>query len=126
VDAHPDQVFVLDHIAKPRIKAGVFEPWNKNLRELAQAAECLLQGVWPGDGGGFRDMDGAAGAALFRCRAGGVRTAATDVWLGLAGVSGGVRLCALAQTGFRVGSANFPRQSRARILGGTAVEAYKL
>jgi len=36
VDAHPDQVFVLDHIAKPRIKAGVFEPWNKNLRELAQ------------------------------------------------------------------------------------------
>lgn len=36
VDAHPEQVFVLDHIAKPRIKAGAFEPWNKNLRALAQ------------------------------------------------------------------------------------------
>lgn len=36
VDAHPNQVFVLDHIAKPRIKDGGFEPWNKNLRELAK------------------------------------------------------------------------------------------
>lgn len=36
VDAHPNQVFVLDHIAKPRIKADAFEPWHKNLRELAQ------------------------------------------------------------------------------------------
>jgi len=36
VDAHPDQVFVLDHIAKPQIKANVFEPWHKNLRELAR------------------------------------------------------------------------------------------
>lgn len=36
VDAHPDQVFVLDHLAKPRIKANEFEPWNRNLRELAR------------------------------------------------------------------------------------------
>lgn len=36
VDAHPDQVFVLDHIAKPRIKDDVFDPWNKQLRELAK------------------------------------------------------------------------------------------
>jgi L-fuconolactonase len=36
VDAHPSQVFVLDHIAKPRIKDGVFESWHKNLRELAK------------------------------------------------------------------------------------------
>jgi L-fuconolactonase len=36
VDAHPNQLFVLDHLAKPRIRAGEFEPWNKNLRELAK------------------------------------------------------------------------------------------
>lgn len=36
VDAHPDQVFVLDHIAKPRIKSGELEPWARNLRELAK------------------------------------------------------------------------------------------
>jgi L-fuconolactonase len=36
VDAHPEQVFVLDHIAKPRIKDDVIEPWSKQLRELAQ------------------------------------------------------------------------------------------
>jgi len=36
VDAHPDQVFILDHIAKPQIKTGLFEPWRKNIRELAQ------------------------------------------------------------------------------------------
>jgi L-fuconolactonase len=32
VDLHPDQLFVLDHIAKPLIKSGAFEPWNRNIR----------------------------------------------------------------------------------------------
>lgn len=41
VDEYPDQVFVLDHIAKPRIGAGILEPWSANLHELA-----LRQNVW--------------------------------------------------------------------------------
>jgi L-fuconolactonase len=41
VDEYPDQVFVLDHIAKPQIAAGVMEPWIENLHELA-----LRQNVW--------------------------------------------------------------------------------
>jgi L-fuconolactonase len=41
VDEYPEQVFVLDHIAKPRIGAGIMEPWAENLRELA-----LRQNVW--------------------------------------------------------------------------------
>jgi L-fuconolactonase len=41
VDEYPDQTFVLDHIAKPRIGAGIMEPWAENLRELA-----LRQNVW--------------------------------------------------------------------------------
>jgi len=36
VDRHPDQVFVLDHIAKPRVRDGAMEPWRKNIRELAK------------------------------------------------------------------------------------------
>jgi L-fuconolactonase len=36
VDQHPKQVFVLDHVAKPRIKENLLEPWAKNMRELAR------------------------------------------------------------------------------------------
>ena len=41
VDEYPDQIFVLDHIAKPRIGAGMMQPWADNLHELA-----LRQNVW--------------------------------------------------------------------------------
>jgi L-fuconolactonase len=36
VDRHPDQPFVLDHLAKPFIKAHALEPWATDLRELAR------------------------------------------------------------------------------------------
>lgn len=36
VDTHPNQRFILDHIAKPRIKDNVLEPWNTHFRELAK------------------------------------------------------------------------------------------
>jgi L-fuconolactonase len=47
VDAHPNQIFVLDHMAKPRIKAGGVEPWSKNLRELARRPNvyCKVSGL---------------------------------------------------------------------------------
>jgi L-fuconolactonase len=32
----PDQVFVLDHIAKPRIATGEIQDWASNMREIAQ------------------------------------------------------------------------------------------
>jgi L-fuconolactonase len=35
VAAHPNQPFVLDHIAKPPIKEGLLEPWRENIQELA-------------------------------------------------------------------------------------------
>jgi L-fuconolactonase len=41
VDEYPDQAFVLDHIAKPRIGARMMQPWADNLHELA-----LRQNVW--------------------------------------------------------------------------------
>ena len=47
VDQHPQQVFVLDHIAKPRIKENLLEPWRKNIRELAkrQNVYCKISGL---------------------------------------------------------------------------------
>jgi L-fuconolactonase len=47
VDHHPSQVFVLDHIAKPRIATGELEPWAKNIRELARRPNvaCKLSGM---------------------------------------------------------------------------------
>lgn len=56
----PQQRFLLDHIAKPEIAIGVLEPWERDLRELAQAENvwCKLSGMvtearwnewWDGD-----------------------------------------------------------------------------
>lgn len=47
VDRHPNQTFVLDHIAKPKIAAAELEPWRTNLRELArrQNVSCKVSGL---------------------------------------------------------------------------------
>jgi len=39
----PEQRFVLDHIAKPPIAAGEIEPWQRLIRELAQAPNVLCK-----------------------------------------------------------------------------------
>lgn len=43
----PKQPFVLDHIAKPEIKAGKMSPWKEGIRELAQNPNvyCKLSGM---------------------------------------------------------------------------------
>jgi L-fuconolactonase len=47
VDAHPNQLFVLNHIAKPRIRDGIFEPWQSNIFELAKRPNvyCKISGL---------------------------------------------------------------------------------
>ncbi len=47
VDRHPNQVFVVDHIAKPRIKDELISPWRENLQELAKRENiyCKISGV---------------------------------------------------------------------------------
>jgi L-fuconolactonase len=47
VDRHPKQVFILDHVAKPRIKERILAPWDRNMRELAkrQNVYCKLSGM---------------------------------------------------------------------------------
>jgi L-fuconolactonase len=47
VDRHPELIFILDHIAKPRIKENIVSPWKKNLVELARRPNvyCKLSGM---------------------------------------------------------------------------------
>ncbi len=47
VDRHPQQVFVVDHVAKPKIRENVIEPWRTNLRELAKRRNvyCKISGM---------------------------------------------------------------------------------
>lgn len=47
VDRHPDQVFVLDHIAKPKIGEGEVQPWAGRIREVAKRenVSCKISGM---------------------------------------------------------------------------------
>ncbi len=47
LDRHPDQVFVLDHIAKPVIAKGTISPWKQRITELAQRPNvyCKISGL---------------------------------------------------------------------------------
>ena len=47
VDRNPNQVFVVDHIAKPRIKEHAVSPWADNMRKLAERPHvyCKVSGM---------------------------------------------------------------------------------
>lgn len=125
VDRHPRQVFVLDHLAKPRIRDGAFEPWNSRIRELARRENvyCKLSGlVTEAD---WRDWTPAQLAPYLETALeafGPRRLMFGSDW----------PLCLLA-SGYRTWSAlatqmigHLGAGERAWILGGTAAEAYRL
>ena len=47
IDRHPQQAFVLDHIAKPKIATSELEPWRKRIAELARRPNvcCKVSGM---------------------------------------------------------------------------------
>ncbi len=47
VDRHPDQIIVVDHLAKPRIAAQELQPWATHLHQLARREHvvCKLSGL---------------------------------------------------------------------------------
>lgn len=47
VDQHPNQIFVLDHIAKPRIADAMLSPWREQMMVLAKRENvyCKLSGM---------------------------------------------------------------------------------
>lgn len=47
VRRHPEQVFVLNHLAKPRVRAGSIQPWQDNVERIAENPNvfCKLSGL---------------------------------------------------------------------------------
>ena len=47
IDQHPDQEFVLDHLAKPLIACNELSPWKENIHELAKRdhVSCKISGM---------------------------------------------------------------------------------
>ena len=47
IDRHPDLVFVLDHVAKPRIRDNAMKPWADLMRQMAERPNvyCKLSGI---------------------------------------------------------------------------------
>jgi L-fuconolactonase len=47
VDRHPNQILILDHVAKPQVSDGLISPWRENLTELARRENvfCKLSGL---------------------------------------------------------------------------------
>lgn len=47
VDRHPEIIFIVDHIAKPRIRENISSPWRENLGELARRENvyCKVSGM---------------------------------------------------------------------------------
>lgn len=44
---HPNQIFILDHLAKPAIRDGQFQPWQKDLARIAKYpnVSCKISGM---------------------------------------------------------------------------------
>jgi len=47
VDRHPDQIFIVDHIAKPQIRAGEIADWRRDITTLAERENvyCKVSGM---------------------------------------------------------------------------------
>jgi L-fuconolactonase len=47
VDRHPNQVFIIDHVAKPRIRERTLSPWRESMMELAlrENVYCKISGM---------------------------------------------------------------------------------
>ena len=125
VDRHPEQVFVLDHLAKPRIKDDQIEPWATHLRELARRPNvyCKVSGMvteadytrWT-EGQLRRYFDVALEAF------GPARLMFGSDWPVCLVACGYARWQALV----RGWTEELSADEQGRIFGGTAMEAYKL
>ncbi len=125
VDAHPDQVFILDHIAKPQIKTGLFEPWRKNIRELAQRPNVYCKASGLVTEADFQTWTEAQLRPYFEVvleAFGPQRLMFGSDWPVCLVACGYARWHELVSRWV----AKLSPAERASILGGTAVEAYKL
>ena len=125
VDEHPDQAFVLDHIAKPLIAAGALEPWATRMKDLGRRENvwCKLSGmVTEADWKAWTPatlkpyLDVAVEAF------GPARLLAGSDWPVCLVASGYAQWFEVLREYF----AAFSEAERARVFGGTAIEVYGL
>ena len=125
VDRLPNQIFILDHIAKPKIKDRVISPWRENITELAKRHNvyCKISGmVTEADYHSWTEADLQPYLDTVFHAFGPRRLMFGSDW----------PVCLVATTyhaWFDLVSrrlAKFSGPERDRVLGGTAVEAYKL
>ena len=125
VDRHPNQVFVLDHMAKPRIREGVIELWRNHLSELARRENiyCKISGlVTEADWAAWTEDNLRVYVEIALAVFGPRRMMVGSDW----------PVCLLATTYARwyeavshlIGSLSATEKER--ILGGTATEVYRL
>jgi L-fuconolactonase len=125
VDRHPDQVFILDHVAKPRIRDRVFSPWRENIRELARRSNvyCKVSGmVTEADWHTWSDEGLSPYIETILEAFTPMRIMFGSDWPVMTLASSYLRWMATIQSAI----AQLSVTERERILGGTAVEAYSL
>jgi L-fuconolactonase len=125
VDRHPNVVFILDHLAKPQVKARIVEPWCSNIRQLAQRENvyCKISGlVTEADWSNWTEAQLAVYLETVLDGFGPRRIMFGSDW----------PVCLVASTyekWYQVVSRFCEKLSpdeQARVFGGTAIEAYKL
>jgi L-fuconolactonase len=125
VDEHPEQVFVLDHMAKPLIAGGVMEPWASRMQELGQRENvwCKVSGLvteakW--DAWSPETLKPYLDVAVEAF--GPTRLMAGSDWPVCLVASGYAQWWGLLREYF----AGFSEAEQAAVFGGTAVEVYRL
>ena len=125
VDDHPDQPFVLDHMAKPLIAAGALEPWASSMMELG-----LRENVWCKVSGMVTEADWKTWTPEKLKPYLDVAVEAFGPERLMAGSDWPVCLVASGYTQWwnvlRDYFAPFSETERAQVFGGTAVEVYGL
>jgi L-fuconolactonase len=125
VDEHPEQVFVLDHVAKPLIREGVLEPWAARMRELGRR-----ENVWCKVSGMATEADWTAWTPESLRPYLDVAVEAFGPGRLMAGSDWPVCLVASGYAGWfdmlRQYFAGFSEAERDAIFGGTAIEVYGL
>jgi L-fuconolactonase len=125
VDRHPQQIFVLDHIAKPKIAVQELEPWRSRMRELGQRNNvcCKLSGLVTEDSWSRWSMDSLRPYIDTAVEAFGAnRLMAGSDWPVCLLATGYAQWWQLLQNYFE----NFSQNEKANIFGATAIKFYNL
>ena len=125
VDRHPQQKFVLDHLAKPKIATAEIEPWRILIRELSRRSNvsCKLSGMVTEDSWSQWSLDSLRPYLNLAVEAFGPnRLMAGSDWPVCLVASG----YAQWWNTLRIYFADFSEHERAQIFGKTAITIYDL